>query len=55
MSDHIQPIGDADFRRIWNQDKIPVLLRPTGDEKKLRARLPYAVAIALGSGAALLL
>ena len=30
------------LRRIWNQEKIPVVLRRNGKGEKLRVRLPYS-------------
>lgn len=33
---------DAELRRIWNQQLIPVLLRRGGKGQRLRIRLPYA-------------
>lgn len=33
----------SQHRAIWNQDKIPVILRRAGKGQKLRARLPFAV------------
>lgn len=35
-------MDDAELMRIWNQQKIPVILRRTGKRQLLRARLPYA-------------
>ena len=32
----------AKLKRIWNQKKIPVILRRNGKGEKLRVRLPYS-------------
>jgi len=33
-----------DLKRVWNQSKIPVVLRRTGRGARLRVRLPYSAA-----------
>jgi hypothetical protein len=35
-------MGDRQLTSIWNQHKIPVILRRTGKGQLLRVRLPYA-------------
>lgn len=35
--------GASQQKAIWNQDKIPVILRRAGKGQKLRARVPFAV------------
>ncbi|WP_031260578.1 hypothetical protein [Mesorhizobium sp. LNHC252B00] len=32
---------DAQLKRVWNQEAIPVILRRIGKGEKLRVRLPY--------------
>lgn len=41
MTEHTLPTRDIDLRRIWTQEQIPVVVRPSGKGKKLRVRLPY--------------
>lgn len=33
---------DTSLKRIWDQERIPVILRRTGKGEKLRVRLPFA-------------
>ena len=35
-------VSDRKQREVWNQQKIPVILRRGGNGQRLRARIPYA-------------
>lgn len=42
MAETALPTRDVDLRRIWGQEAIPVIVRPSARGQKLRMRLPYA-------------